>query len=90
MRAPYRQEQRCSKADAQRNEQEPEAVRNPASVLAVLALIGRRKVTATDIAATPASQGPCMVTFHKGQAPEAGFGEGCRDCLICSPAIPGR
>ena len=27
MRAPYRQEQGCGKADAQRNEQEPEAVR---------------------------------------------------------------
>jgi len=38
MRAPYRQEQRCGKADAQRNKQEPEAVRNPAPVLAVLAL----------------------------------------------------
>ena len=69
MRAAYRQEQGCGKADAQRNEQEPEAVRNAASVLAILALSGRRKDTATDIAAMPASRGSCTATFHEGRLP---------------------
>ena len=90
MRAPYRQEQGCGKADAQRNKQEPEAVRNPAPVLAVLALSGRRMGIATDIRCYAGFAGALHGYVPCGSAPEAGFGECCRDCLICSPAIPGR
>ena len=69
MRASYRQEQGSRETDTQRKKQKPETVRNPAPVLAVLALSGRRKSTATDIATTPASRGPCMATFHEGRLP---------------------